>query len=102
MVNRGDVWWVALPSGRRPALVMTRASAIPVLGRLVVVPTTTAIRSIPTHLELDEEDGLPRRCALSFDNITTAPKDALESRITTLSPARMAQVCRAWRLVVDC
>jgi mRNA interferase MazF len=101
-VNRGDVWWVTARGGRRPACVLTRDEAIPLLRRLLIAPATTRIRGIPTEVELDLSDGMPKACALSLDNLQTVPKANLVSRITTLSPARMNQVCSALAAAADC
>ena len=103
MVARGEVWWTELArAGARPALVLTRERAIPVLRSVVVVPATRTVRGIPTEVPLTVDDGMPEDCALSFDNVSTVPKSALRSRICVLGPERMADVCRAWRDVTDC
>lgn len=81
---------------------MTRDAAIELLNRVIVVPATRSVRGIPTEVELDRNDGMPEDCVLSFDNVTVVSKHLIGRRITGLGPARMAQVCRAWRLVVDC
>jgi mRNA interferase MazF len=103
MVNRGEIWWAEHPeAGRRPFLVLTRQAAIPVLDRVLAVPATKTIRSIPTELLLDEEDGMPERCALSFDNIATMPKALLTTRITRLSVEKLEEVCRALKAATAC
>lgn len=103
MVARGEMWWADLPTeGRRPVLVMTRAAAIPVLNRVVTVPTTRTVRGIPTEVVLGPDDGMPDHCALSFDNIVTVPMRLLTERICVLGPARLHQACRAWADVADC
>src|SRR5205814_3908047 len=62
LVTRGEVWWGEDPdAGRRPLLILTRASAVPVLQSLVVVPATRTIRGIPTEVVVDEDDGMPAR-----------------------------------------
>lgn len=101
--RRGEVWWVQVPeAGRRPALVLTRSAAIPVLNRLVVVPATRTIRRIPTEVLLDEDDGMPAACALALDNVTLVRKSALAARIVTLQTDRMAEVCTALQVAVAC
>ena len=103
MVNRGEVWWAEHPeAGRRPFLVLTRQAAIPVLDRVLAVPATRTIRDIPTELLLDEDDGMPERCALSFDNITTIPKALLTELITKLPMGKLEEVCRALRAATAC
>ncbi len=102
-VTRGEVWWANVSrAGRRPVLVMTRDTAIPLLGSLTVALITRTARGIPTEVELDERDGVRERSVVSFDNIRTVPKRALISRITTLSAARLDEVCEAFRYAVGC
>jgi mRNA interferase MazF len=102
-VNRGEVWWVEHPdAGRRPACVLTRQAAIPVLNAVLVAPATRTVRDIPTEVALGAEDGMPDECALSFDNLTTVPKALLTARITTLADARLREVCAALRVATGC
>jgi mRNA interferase MazF len=103
VVNRGEVWWVEHPdAGRRPACVLTRQAAIPVLTSVLVAPATRTIRGIPTELRLTREDGLPADCALSFDNVAPVPKALLTERITRLSEARLDELCAALRAATGC
>jgi mRNA interferase MazF len=52
-VNRGEVWWVEHPdAGRRPACVLTRQAAIPVLTCVLVVPATRTVRGILMEVPL--------------------------------------------------
>lgn len=103
MVNRGEVWWAEHPeAGRRPFLLLTRQAAIPVLDRVLAVPATRTIRNIPTEVLLDEDDGMPESCALTFDNITTMPKALLTRRITRLSVEKLEATCRALRAATAC
>jgi mRNA interferase MazF len=102
-VNRGEIWWVELPEQkRRPYLVLTRNAAIPVLNRVLAVPATSTIRNIPTQVLLGADDGLPKECALSFDNIETIPKWAFVDLIAQLSPEKLDQVCNALALATEC
>lgn len=91
MMKRGDVCWYTFPAPnkRRPVLILTRDSAIPVLNSVTVAPITSTIRSIPTEVVLTSNDGLPDSCAANFDNIQTVPKANIGSRIAHLSAAKM-------------
>jgi mRNA interferase MazF len=103
VVNRGEVWWVEHPdAGRRPACVLTRQAAIPVLNSVLVAPATRTIRGIPTEVALGPVDGMPDDCALSFDNLTTVRKALLTSRITTLPDSRLPELCDALRAATGC
>ena len=102
-MNRGEVWWVEHPeAGRRPACILTREAAVPVLTSVLVAPATRTIRDIPTEVVLDEDDGMPQRCALSLDNVAPVPKALLTERITTLSAVRLSAACDALRAATGC
>lgn len=101
-MKRGEIWWARIGSGRRPALILTRDHALPLLSGVTVAPTTRRIRSIPTEVALGRTDGMPHECALSLDNLETISKRDLHRRITTLSPARIEEVCDALRYAVGC
>jgi mRNA interferase MazF len=102
-VNRGEIWWLEHPAaGRRPACILTRQIAIPVLGALLVAPATTNRRGIPTEVPLGPEDGMPTECALTLDNVTAIPKALLTDRITRLGPAKLAELCNALNIATGC
>jgi len=102
-VNRGEVWWVEHPdAGRRPACVLTRQAAVPVLGAVLVAPATRTVRGIPTEVALTRADGMPDDCALSFDNLATVPKSLLTARITSVPDARVPELCDALRAATGC
>lgn len=101
--NRGEVWWGEIESlGRRPFLIMTRPSAIPVLNHVVAAPVTRTIRNIPSELKLEPHDGMPDECAASFDNLRVVPKALLVERICALGPDRLDEACRALRVAMAC
>lgn len=103
MVRRAEVHWGETPKhGRRPYLVLTRDSAIGVLSEVLVAPLTKAIRPIPTHVPLDETDGMSLPCAVTLDNLVMMPTGHLTERITMLGPQRMSEVCAALAAAVDC
>lgn len=102
-MNRGEVWWVELPdAGRRPACIVTRQAAIPVLNAVLVAPATRTVRGIPTEVPLGIGDGMPDECALAMDNLTTVPKALLTERITRLGPAKLTAVCEAVAVASGC
>jgi len=96
-VNRGDVCWYTFkaPDKKRPALVLTRNSAIAVLNSVTIAPITSTIRSIPTEVILTIADGLPDTCAANFDNIQTVPKCNIGDRIARLTAQRMREAAVA-------
>ncbi len=96
-MNRGDVCWYTFktPDKKRPVLILTRDSAIPVLNAVTIAPITSTIRNIPTEIVLTEEDGLPTICAANFDNLQTVPKSNIGERIARLTSERMQQAAAA-------
>lgn len=82
-------------AGRQPACILSPQAAIPVLRTLLVVPATTNVRAIPTEVLLGREDGMPRDCALSLDNLGPVHKALLTERITRLGPGKLGELCRA-------
>lgn len=82
-------------------LVVTRTEAVAVLTGIVVAPVTRTVRSIPTEISLDEQEGLALACAASFDNLQRIRRSALVARIGSLGPRREA-ICEALRALADC
>jgi mRNA interferase MazF len=79
---------------------LSRDEAYAVRELVTVAPVTTRIRAIPTEVALDRDDGLPRRCVVSLDTVTTIPKRLLTERIAVLAPARVGAVDRALRFAL--
>jgi mRNA interferase MazF len=103
MVTRGDICWLEMPEeGRRPALVLTRAEAIPVMRNVAIAYLTRTIRDIPTEVRLGEADGMLGECVVSLDNVRTVPRSLLGARITSLAGKRMHEVCRALTIATGC
>lgn len=101
-MRRGEVWWADLPApaGRRPVVLLSRNEAYAVRDLVTVAPVTTRIRQIPTEVSLGPEEGLPKRCAVNLDTITTIPKQTLAERIVTLTPEKLAAVESALRFAL--
>ena len=102
-MRRGEIWWVERPkAGRRPHLVLSRDTAIPILNSVLAVPATRTIRAIPSQVPLGREEGLPRDCALALDNTRVVAKSYFVERICELDAARMRDVCRALEYATGC
>ena len=100
---RGEVWWVELPEQkRRPYVVFSRDAALGVVNRVIAVPLTRTIRSIPTEVALGPDDGLDRECVASADNIENIPRWAFIERLAVLPGLKMTELCTALRHAVDC
>ena len=102
-MHRGEVWWADLPvpAGRRPVLLLSREAAYKVRLSITAAAITRTIRSIPVEVLLDEEDGLPEKCAVNLDEIITIPKSLLVERITVLSRGKMDAVVRSIAFALD-
>jgi len=102
-MKRGEVWWVDMPSpaGRRPALLLSRDAAYHIRAAITVAPIMRTIRNIPVEVVLDRSDGMPARCIVNLDDITTLPRVLITQRITALSTEKMQQVDQAVRFALD-
>lgn len=101
--SRGAIFWLELEAeGRRPVCVLTREEAIPALRNVVVALLTGRLRGLPSEVRLGPEDGLPRECVISLDNLGTVPKAMLIEPITELGADRMREVCRALDFATGC
>jgi mRNA interferase MazF len=102
-MHRGETWWVdfPLPTGRRPALLLSRDSAYKVRTSITVAIITKTIRHIPVEVPLDAGDGMASPCVVNLDDIITIPKPILMQRISSLSTARMAEVSKAIAFALD-
>ena len=70
--------WTASRGVGRDAAYLVRAA-------ITVAPVTRTIRNIPAEVILDQSDGMPARCVVNLDDITTLPKVLIKQRITALS-----------------
>jgi len=103
-IARGEVrlYQFAAPDKKRPALVLTRNSAIGYLSTVTVAPITSTIRGVPSEVLLDEEDGMKSLCAINLHNAVTVSQQRLGRRVARLSAARMNEVCAALRFSLGC
>jgi mRNA interferase MazF len=107
-IARGDVRLYEFAPGdktsdkKRPALVLTRNSAIAYLSTVTVAPVTSTIRGVPSEVVLNEEDGMNSPCAVNLHNAVTVSQQRLGRRVAQLSSARMNEVCAALRFSLGC
>jgi len=103
-VDRGEVRFVRFPppDKQRPVLVLTRASALGYLTRVTIAPITSTVRGVPSEVVLGPEDGMKQTCAVNLHNLVTVHRQALGRRITSLSPARLRDVCAAIAFALGC
>jgi len=98
-VNRGEVYDVDWPGlGPRPAVIVTRPSAIPHLTNVTVVLITTRVRGLPTEVELGAAQGLIDGSVANCDSVVTILKTALARHRGTLGPAELRTLDDALRI----
>ncbi|PLS75451.1 MAG: type II toxin-antitoxin system PemK/MazF family toxin [Actinobacteria bacterium] len=102
-MQRGEIWFATTPGGDRPVLVLTRDPVADRISAVVVAALTRTRRGLTSELDLfAADDGVPTDCVVNFDNVHTVPKNVFRRRVTSLSPARMAQACRALVAATGC
>lgn len=99
--HRGEVYDVRFPSGRRPAVVVTRERVIPYLTSVTVVQVTSTIRGLPTEVPLGREHGVDHEWVVNCDHVATVPKAALARHRGTLGPVELARLRDALRLALE-
>ena len=95
LMQRGEIWFAATPGGDRPVLVLTRDPVADRIGSVVVAALTRTQRGLVSELELTTADGVPSASVVNFDNVHTVRRESFRRRVATLTPARMAEACRA-------
>ena len=102
-MKHGEIRWYkfASPDKKRPVLILTRDSVIEYLGEVTIAPITTTIRNIPSEMFLSKVEGMPQECVVNFDHLQTVSKGKIGALITSLTPAKMADVGRAIRFALD-
>jgi mRNA interferase MazF len=101
VVAHGEIWWVERPPGGRPALVLTRDQAIPVLHAVVVAWVTRSIRDVPSQLPLGSSEGLPTECVANFDDIGVVRKSLMVRKLGSLG-ARAGELCATLEAMAGC
>ena len=101
-MRRGEIWFAATPGGDRPVLVLTRDPVADRIGSVVVAALTRSRRGLVSELALTTADGVPTDSVVNFDNIHTIPRSTFRRKVTTLSPGRMADVCRRLQAATGC
>jgi mRNA interferase MazF len=93
-MKRGEIRWYTFKplDKKRPVLILSRSSIIGYLGEVTVAPITSTVREIPSEVQLNRQDGMPRECAVNCDHIQTVSKAKIGSLITTLSAEKLARV----------
>ena len=103
-IPRGDVRLCrfAASDKKRSVVVLTNNNAIGYLATVTVAPVTSTIRSVPSEVILDVEDGMKSRCAVNLHNAITVRQSLLGPRVALLGDGKMREVCTALRFSLGC
>jgi mRNA interferase MazF len=90
-------------AGRRPAVIVsTNLLNESRAGVVMVVPATTAVRGLPSHIELDPADtGLEELSYAKCENVRSISERRLIARLGTVGDEAMFQIARALRFLLD-
>ena len=102
--QRGEIWLYTVnpPDKRRPVVILTRQSVLPLLRTAVVAPVTSTIRGLPSEVPVGLDEGLKQRSVVNLDWIQTVEQRLLTHYVGSLGEARMAEVCRALSVATGC
>jgi mRNA interferase MazF len=85
----------------RPALILTRASMLNLLGWVTVAPITSTIRGISSEVAVGPRNGLDHDSVVTCDNITSVREDAIGSSIGLLFDDQEPELARAIKDAFD-
>jgi mRNA interferase MazF len=95
--RRGEVWWVSFDASlggeiqkTRPAIILSNDAANIALNRVIVVPITSQVAKVYPGEALMTINGEQRKAMA--DQIVTASKQRLKSKLGALSRADMIAV----------
>lgn len=103
-LNRGEIWLLEFPrpDKRRPVLILSRPSLIPLLQTVTVAAITSTLRGSPTEVELGIPEGLKQVSCVNLCNLFTVHQNELRTFVGTVSREKMKEVCRALTIACAC
>jgi mRNA interferase MazF len=85
----------------RPALVLTRAAARPLMTKVTIAPITTTIKGLSSEVPAGPANCLDSDGVVSLDNVLTVPTSRLGRTVGYLSAGQEALLARAIVLAYD-
>ncbi|MGL5864518.1 MAG: type II toxin-antitoxin system PemK/MazF family toxin [Dermatophilaceae bacterium] len=85
----------------RPALVLTRDAARPLLTKVTVAPVTSTVKGVVSEVPLGRRNGLDHDCVASLDNVVTIPVDRLGPAVGMLLDDQEADLALAFARTFD-
>jgi mRNA-degrading endonuclease toxin of MazEF toxin-antitoxin module len=103
-LRRGEIWHHAFvgPDKRRPVLILSHSTLIPLLHTVTVAAITSTLRGSLTEVELGEDEGLKHASCVNLCNVFTLRKHDLSHFVGFVTPMKMLAVCRALNVATGC
>ena len=103
-VNRGEIWrlQVSHPDKRRPVVVISRPSLIPLLHTVTVAAVTSTLRGSPTEVVVGVDEGLKQASCVNLCHLFTVPRRQLRGFVGALGSDKMREVCHALAIATGC
>jgi mRNA interferase MazF len=103
-LKRGEIWLLDLPrpAKRRPVLVLSRPSWIPLLHTVTVAAITSSLRGAPTEVAFGASEGLKQASCVNLCNLFTIEKRRLRTFVGTVGAEKMRAVCQALLIASGC
>ena len=100
-LRRGQVWWASLDK-RRPVLLLSPSRTYAARRRVLVAEISTRLRFNDATIEIGPADGMPRRCVVNLENLSSVSQMDLNEYLTTMPPAAMRRICSALASATGC
>ncbi len=105
-IKRGDIWWVSLDPAQgseikktRPCVVLTHDTLNRLRRTVVVIPLSTAAKP---HAPITVPVSCQGKTAMAVvDQIRAVAKHRLKSKVETLSPDELDDICRAVSKILE-
>lgn len=105
-IKRGDIWWVSLDPTQgseikktRPCVVLTHDTMNRLRRTVIVVPLSTAAKPHPPITIPVSCQGMSAVAVV--DQIRAVAKHRLKSKLETLSPDELDEVCQAVSSILE-
>ena len=105
-VRRGELYRIPHPSARDPkrSRVFVVVSRQPVIdskfSTVICAPVYSARHGLATQVGVGADDGLKHASAIHCDELVSLPKSRLTDYVSSLSPARLAELGEALAIAV--
>ncbi len=100
--KRGDVFLADLDQhAKRPVVILTRNTAIPVLKSVTVVPVTSKIRGHVAELLIGKDEGMKIESVANCDNILTIEKTRLGKQYGSLGTVKLNELSNRIKIALE-